>query len=98
MYLSAVVKTHSHSVVRPRGNVNSFVGESILICSASEKRQVIQLLSSSLAPATSQLIQRDEDGNLLMRTSVKRALLEVVASGSACSVSSTHLYTVSLPN
>ena len=65
-------------------------GESVLICKTTEKVQVRTLLSSDLPPATSQLIRRDSDGNYILRSSVRRALLEVIASGTAKSVSKCH--------
>lgn len=51
-----------------------------------------QLLSSQLRPATSQLIRRDGDGAYHLRSSVKRALLEVVASGTATSLQTLSMY------
>ena len=62
-------------------------GESVLKCKTTEKVQVRTLLSSDLPPATSQLIRRDSDGNYILRSSVRGALLEVIASSTAKSVS-----------
>lgn len=50
------------------------------------------LLSSDLRPAMSQLIRRCEDGSYHLRASVKRALLEVVASGTATTVEKLNTY------
>jgi len=62
------------------------LGESVLVCKPSERKSVKLLLNSELPPATSQLILRDDDGNYILRSSVKRALLEMIASGTAKTV------------
>lgn len=56
-------------------------GESILFCRENEKDKVVELVSAPLQPVRSCLV--DEQSGETIATALKRALLEVVASGVA---------------
>ncbi len=63
-------------------------GESILICRENERDKVMeQLVAADLKPVVSCLLQRspsaDSDSGLSVSSALKRAILEVVASGAA---------------
>ncbi|GIY31215.1 hypothetical protein CDAR_80911 [Caerostris darwini] len=57
-------------------------GESILVCKESERNAALTLVNSDLLPVKSCLLK---SGSNSVHSSLKRALIEVIASGVACS-------------
>ncbi|XP_036368703.1 DNA polymerase theta-like isoform X2 [Octopus sinensis] len=64
-------------------------GESILICKVNEKARAYELLNAALPPIKSSFMKCLQDGPT---TSLKRAILEIIVSGAAISVSDVSLY------
>eukprot|EP00106_Octopus_bimaculoides_P021111 XP_014788553.1 PREDICTED: DNA polymerase theta-like [Octopus bimaculoides] len=65
-------------------------GESILICKVNEKARAYELLNAALPPIKSSFMKCLQDGPT---ASLKRAILEIIVSGAAISVSDVSLYT-----
>ncbi|XP_056015539.1 DNA polymerase theta-like [Ostrea edulis] len=64
-------------------------GESILICKSNEKSKAVTLVKSELPPVRSCLIRKQGEQ---LSSSIKRAILEIVVSGVAVSVSDITAY------
>ena len=68
------------------------LGESILVCKPSERSKVVALLESAPKPVKSCLGRREEAGPMDGLPAVKRAVLEVVASGMASTIKDIQRY------